>query len=96
MAVNFFTPSGYATLSVGSTSSNVAVPGSPTSILVTNLGPYPVAVLTGATNAVVVTPATGVIILPNQQIYLAPGAFIAAIALGGGPSKCALYIHAGA
>jgi hypothetical protein len=92
----FFTPSGYATLVAGATSAGVALPaaGSPTSARVTNAGPNPVAVLIGA-SGVEVTPSTGLILNAGESVYLATGAEIAAISLGGGPSDSSVFISVG-
>lgn len=92
----FFTPSGYATLVAGSTSSSVALPtsGSPTSARVTNAGPNPVAVLIGA-SGITVTPSTGLVLSAGESVYIATGAEIAAISLGGGPSDSSVFISVG-
>lgn len=95
MAETFFTPTGYASLSVGLTSSNVAIPGTPACLLVTNMGPTIVYVVTGASNAVAVTSTTGHPILPGQQVYLAPAAFLAAIQGSFSLFKSFLMISAG-
>lgn len=97
MAIAFFTPIGYATLSVGSVSSNVAVVGSPAAAVVTNMGPNPVAVLIGAGSSLAVTPTTGFILQAGQTVSLAAasGQFLAAISLGGSPATSSLYIAFG-
>lgn len=95
MAVSFFTPTSYNTMSVGATSSNVAIAGSPAALLVSNAGPNPVALLTGASSSLAVTAANGLVLLPGQSQFIAAGAYLAAIALGGSPSLSTLYISAG-
>jgi hypothetical protein len=85
MALQGFAPSGYASLSASGTSQNVALPAG-TTALVTNLGTAPVFVLLGPTNAVSVTPQTGVAILPGASLALTTGAngFLAACTSQGG------------
>lgn len=95
MAVSFFTPTAYYTLAVGSTSSNVAIAGTPAALLVSNAGPNPVAMLAGSSDSLTVTEATGLVLLPGQSQFIAAGAYLAAIALGGSPSLSTLYISAG-
>ena len=84
MAINTypgFTPTAHARLAASTTSSNVAVAGTPGLALVSNLGPSPLFVVLGTSSAVVATVATGVTILPNQQLFLGVGSntYIAAI-----------------
>lgn len=96
--VNAFTPAAYAIMAVGATSSNIAVPGSDNQTLyLANNGPQAVTVLLGADDTVVVTPSTGLTLLPGQSIYLGIGmnTFLAAIAAGATISS-RLYIAAGA
>ena len=72
MAFPSFAPSAYGTMAAPSGASVAqAIPGGagPT-LLVTNMGPSPAVVLLGG-STVVVTPATGVMILPNQSLALA-------------------------
>jgi hypothetical protein len=88
MALANFTPSAYGCISAGDTSAAHALPGGTgVTLLVTNIGPSPAAVLLGADSEeapLVVTSATGVVVLPNQAIALTVGAntHIAAIGLG--------------
>lgn len=73
MAVNYFTPTASAEASFTTTTSRIVIPGSsPTVVKVTNLGNFPIAVLLG-NSSVVVTVATGLIILPKSAEYLGVG-----------------------
>lgn len=83
---NTFTPTNYGQMTVTSTSSNQALPAGTGNVLVTNLGPSPVVVLLGTSNAVSVTASTGVAIPSGGQLALVIGSntYIAAIAVGGG------------
>lgn len=86
MSLAAFTPTGQAALVANGTSSNVAVPltGTPTQVLLTNLGLIPVFVVLGTSNAVVATVATGMPILPGTSLPLALGTntYLAAITTG--------------
>jgi hypothetical protein len=95
MSIAFFTPIDFYTLAVGSVSSNVATPGAPAALVVTNEGPNPVAVLAGASSSLAVTPETGLVLLPGQTQAIAGAAYLAAITFGGGEQDSALYIAAG-
>jgi hypothetical protein len=68
-----FTLTGKAFLLCGATSANVALStsGSPSCAIVSNPTEYPAWVLLGTSNAVAVTTATGVIVLPQSSITLA-------------------------
>ena len=72
----------------GGTATAVALPGTPADdayVRVANLGPCHVAVKLGTTNAVAVTPSTGVVILAGHVEYLtiADNTFIAGVSCGG-------------
>jgi hypothetical protein len=88
MALVNFTPSTYGCISAGGTSAAHALPGTTgVTLLITNIGPSPAAVLLGADSEetpLVVTSATGVVVLPSQPLALAVGAntHIAVIGLG--------------
>ncbi len=85
MALASFSPTNFGMVAAGRTSAAQAVPGGAgATLLVSNLGPYPAAVLLG-NSTVAVTAATGVVVLPNQALPLAVGTatHIAAIAVGG-------------
>lgn len=86
MSLAAFTPTGQAALVANGTSSNVAVPltGTPTQVLVTNLGLIPAFVVLGASNAVAATVATGTPILPGNSLPLVLGAntYLAAVTTG--------------
>jgi hypothetical protein len=73
-------------ISVTSTSARTALPttGSPTTALLTNLGPAPVFVLLGD-NTAVVTIANGAVVMPGASLALTIGTAtnIAAITLSG-------------
>jgi hypothetical protein len=82
--VSSFGPTAATSLIAGLASTNVILPttGTPTVILVTNMGVVPAYVLLGTSNAVVVTSATGLPIMPGKSIYLTVGSntYLAAIA----------------
>jgi hypothetical protein len=82
-----FTPTGRARLSVSSASVRAALSttGTPTSVLVTNLGQEPAFVLLGS-SAVVSTVTTGLTVLPGDSIFLAIGSNtdLAAVTQSGG------------
>ncbi len=89
MALAAINPTGQASLTAGTVSSNVAISttGTPTQVLVQNLGSRAAFVVLGASNTVVATVAGGTPILPcpNPGIVLTLGAntFIAAITADG-------------
>ena len=100
MAISFFTPAAtaQAQMSVSSTSSSLAIPGSANPALyIFNSGPNAVSVLLSASGATVATAANGTVIAPGQSIFLGIGAntFISAITVGGGPSNSSLQLSAG-
>lgn len=74
MALASFTPTGQASITANGVSANVAIPetGTPTQIIVTNLGGAPAFVLLGAPG-VQVTIANGTPVLPNCPIALTLG-----------------------
>jgi hypothetical protein len=96
MSLAAFTPTGQAALVANGTSQNVAVPlaGTPTQVLLVNLGLIPVFVVLGTSNAVVATVATGTPILPGCSLPLVLGAntYLAAITTG---DPASLHISAG-
>jgi hypothetical protein len=73
-------------IAVTATSARTVIPatGTPTTALLTNLGPAPVFVLMGD-NTVVATSATGAVIMPGKQLPLTIGTAtnVAAITLSG-------------
>lgn len=74
--------------SFGGTTTAVALPGTPADdayVRIANLGPCHVAVKLGTTNAVAVTPSTGLVILAGHVEYLtlAANTFIAGVSCGG-------------
>lgn len=89
-------PTGQASLAVGTASANVQVPatGTPTQIMVTNMGPLTAFVVLGTSNAVTATPSTGTPILPYTSVVLTLGSntWIAGITQG---SSTVLVITAG-
>jgi hypothetical protein len=76
MALPAIAPTGQADLPVGTTSSNVQIPatGTPTQVLVNNLGPLTAFVKLGVDNTVTVTVDTGTPILPYSSLPLTLGA----------------------
>lgn len=98
-AVNCFTPAGIGTMAVTATSSRLLLPGAGyQTVTLTNLGPYAVKVLFG-TVTVVVTDATGFLIMPGTtSIPLGVGAstYVAAKTVGGGPFSSELNVSTGA
>lgn len=89
MALSSFTPSAYGAMSApaGESAAQAIPGGGGTVLLVTNIGPAPAAVLLGADSEgtpLVVTPATGVVVLPNQALVLTVGSntHIAAFGIG--------------
>ena len=90
----YFTPDASSGASFGSSSSAVALPGTPASdtlVMVTNYGSIPVAVKLG-TSAVTVTKTTGLLILAGQSVAIGLGGatYIAGIATGAIGSQQAL------
>lgn len=87
MALPAFTPTGQASLAASKTTANVNIPvtGSPTQVIVANLGAVPAFVALGAAG-VTVTVANGTPVLPNSSIVLALGANTALAAITSGPS----------
>lgn len=89
MALAAINPTGQAALTASTVSSNVAISttGTPTQVLVQNLGNRAAFVLLGSSNAVAATVADGTPILPcpNPGVVLTLGAntFIAAITADG-------------
>lgn len=87
--------------SAGATSSVVALPGTPASdalVLVSNLGPCPLAckLLVGGTGTV--TPSTGVIVMPGHQLALAITAgvdHIAIVSCGGTGTSTTINLATG-
>lgn len=69
----------------------VALPGTPasdTTVIITNLGNAPCAFKLGTSNAVTVTPSTGMVVLAGESAAIGIGAntFIALIGIGGNAS----------
>jgi hypothetical protein len=86
--ISSFTPDASIGTSFGFASVAVALPGTPASdvmVRVCNLGPTPVAVKLGTTNAVTVTSSTGMVIAAGETVYITIGAnlFIAGVACAG-------------
>ena len=86
MALPAISPTGQVDLPVSTTSANVLIPatGTPTQVLVTNLGPLVAFVLLGTSNAIVATVDTGTPVLPYSSLVLTltPNTYIAAITQG--------------
>jgi hypothetical protein len=73
--------------SFGTTSSNLALPGTPSGdslVRLVNVGSWPIWFTLGG-SAVVATPATGAVVMPGQELFLVRGSatYIAGIILGG-------------
>lgn len=89
MALAAINPTGQAALTAGTASSNVAIPvtGTPTQVLVQNLGNRPAFVLLGSSSAVAATVASGTPVLPNPDggvvLTLGVNTYIAAITSNG-------------
>lgn len=75
MALPAIAPTGQADLPVSTTSSNVAIPlaGTPTQVLVSNLGPLSAFVVLGVGNTTAATVDTGTPILPYSSVPLTLG-----------------------
>jgi hypothetical protein len=75
MALPAIAPTGQADLPVNTTSANVQIPatGTPTQVLVTNLGPLTAFVVLGTSNAVAATTDTGTPVLPYASLPLTLG-----------------------
>ena len=89
MPVNipYFTPDVSAGASAQAVSAAVALPG-PTDglVYITNLGPNDIAFKLGTSNAVSVTPSTGMVLLSGRSVIVGTGGvstYIALITLGG-------------
>lgn len=86
MALPAIAPTGQVDLPVGTATANVQIPsaGTPTQVLVTNLGMQAAYVLLG-NNTVAVTTDTGTPIMPGDKLALTLGAntYIAGITQGG-------------
>jgi hypothetical protein len=86
MPLNSFNFTGSVSLIGTNTTQNIVLPtaGTPTTVVVTNLGSAVGYVLLGATNAVTVSPSTGIPVLPGQSVVLTqtPNLYIAAIGQG--------------
>jgi len=105
MAVNtnalpFFTPDTSAGGAAVGSSAAAALPGTPasdTTVLVTNLGNFPMFVKLGTTNAVTVTPATGLPVMPGEQLAIGIGSntWIATICAGGAGSSTPFNLTTG-
>lgn len=91
MPLNSFNLTGKASLIATPVSQSVAlsVTGTPTTVIATNMGDYPVYVLLGTT-APTVTTANGIPIPPGQDRVLTMGANVFAAAIGNGPVDFAL------
>lgn len=85
MALSNFTPSGYGAMfaPMGDSASQAIPGGGGATLLVTNLGPAPAAVLLGD-STVTVSPATGVVVLAGHSLPLATGAHTHVAAYGCG------------
>jgi hypothetical protein len=79
-----FTPTASSAGAASSVSTAFALPGSGPTVLVSNLGQFPIIALLGSSSAVAVTLGTGVPIMPGQQLALGVGAntFIALMTAG--------------
>lgn len=72
-----FTPDASVGVSVGSSSAAVPLPGTPasdTTLRLCNVGSMPIFCKLGTTNAVAVTNATGLCVMPGRTEYLGIGA----------------------
>ncbi|MGB8478661.1 MAG: hypothetical protein WCE63_07450 [Acidobacteriaceae bacterium] len=82
-ALSSFTPTGAASIVANGSSQNVLLPtaGTPTIAIVTNVGNDVAYLLLGTSNAVAVTPSTGLALLPGDSINLTIGSntYLAAI-----------------
>lgn len=76
MALPAIAPTGQADLPINTVSANVQIPsaGTPTQVMVSNLGPLTAYVLLGTSNTVTVTTDTGTPILPYTSLPLTLGA----------------------
>lgn len=89
MALAAINPTGQAAMTAGTTSTNVAIPttGTPTQVLVQNLGNRAAFVLLGSTNTVAATVADGTPVLPNPDggvvLTLGANTYLAAITSNG-------------
>lgn len=97
MALPNFTPSAYATVSATPVSAAFPLPGAGATVLVSNIGPAPAFVLLGPVGALVVTPQTGLAVLPNSSVSLAVGSNtqLAAISAAGGNQAAVLNLAVG-
>ncbi|MEL6237004.1 MAG: hypothetical protein AAFO57_00045 [Pseudomonadota bacterium] len=75
MALPAIAPTGQADLPVSTTSANVQIPaaGTPTQVLVSNLGPLTAYVVLGTSNTVAATVDTGTPILPYNSLPITLG-----------------------
>lgn len=92
-----FTPSDYGSMSASSGGNVAIIPtsGSPTTLLVTNLGAAPAALLLGTSSTMTPpTQATGVVVMPGQSVALGIGSntYVAATALGFGNAQLNLAV----
>lgn len=89
MALAAINPTGQAAMTAGTVSSNVAIQatGSPTQVLVQNLGQRPAFVVLGSSAAAAATVANGTPVLPNPDggvvLTLNSNTYIAAITSNG-------------
>jgi hypothetical protein len=100
LPLNSFTPTNYATVAAfGSKSTIYPLPGGGgTTIRIVNLGEAPAVVLLGTGTGFVVTPQTGMAVVPRDSVAVIVGSndHIAVIAIGGLNAQAALNISQGA
>jgi hypothetical protein len=95
-----FAPDASTGTSFGSTSSTVALPGTPASdsmVRVCNLGPCHIAVKLGTASNIPVTSSNGMMILAGETVYLTLGAntFLGGVSAGGPSSASTVNITTG-
>lgn len=96
----YITPDASIGTSFGSTSSAIALPGTPandTQVRICNLGPCAVALALGTTSAVTVTPSTGIVIMPGDSLSLGIGSntYIAGVSCGGPSTSTVVNLTTG-
>jgi predicted naringenin-chalcone synthase len=90
MALAGFAPTNYSSLTALSASVPTALPGGGgATLLVTNMGPSPIAVALGGNTVSVTSSNNGLVVNAGQSIALTVGSngYIAAISLSGAPSQ---------
>ena len=88
MAIGAITPTGKLGMVATGTSQNALIPttGTPTLVIVTNMGERPAFVQLGTSNAVVASPSgPSAIVMPEKTMTLSLGTSTYIAALGAGP-----------